>query len=151
MLQTFLLNRIQNVVVPPRHPLATHLSRSHRDRRSHPRSVWRKLFPLDLSSTLARTVLRLPTLYFMLRSMLLWTTIVLQASALFPAWSALRPLAAWADRKEMDQICWCTFLSICGALCVGTLTRGLEGAAGTNAPPFNLVRAPAFLLRDRPS
>ena len=44
----------------------------------------------------------------------------------------------------MEDICWFSFCAVCGALCVGAITRGLEGPsadASTSTSPFNLVRA----------
>ncbi|KAH9981408.1 hypothetical protein BGW80DRAFT_1434569 [Lactifluus volemus] len=126
-----LLNRIQNIVAPSRRPLP------HQSRWSFFRLILPSIFPLDLSSTYSRTVLRLPTMYFILKSLLLWTILLLQAPLLL--------LDDWASRKEMDEICWFTFRAICGALCVGALTRGLEGVGSTNASPFNLFGY-SFLL-----
>ncbi|KAI0273512.1 hypothetical protein BC834DRAFT_854155 [Gloeopeniophorella convolvens] len=137
-----LLNRIQNIVVPGRRP-PLHHGRSD----TGPRSRWAVLrlilpsiFPIDLSSTYSRTILRLPTLYYILRSLVLWSVLFLQASDRFPSslWKPLQMLDEWASRQEMDDICWSTFLSVCGVLCVGALTRGLEGVGSSNASPFNL-------------
>ncbi len=99
------------------------------------------MFPVDLSSTYSRTALRLPTIYYIFKSLVLWSILALQASDYISStsWKPLRLLDNWAARKEMDEICWSTFLAICGALCVGALTRGLEGIGTTNASPFNLV------------
>jgi hypothetical protein len=137
------LNRIQNIVAPSRRPLP-HRTRStptSESRWSFFRLILPSIFPLDLSSTYSRTVLRLPTMYYILKSLLLWTILLLQASSTFPpfSWKPLQFLDDWASRKEMDEICWFTFRAICGALCVGALTRGLEGVGSTNASPFNLV------------
>lgn len=49
-------------------------------------------------------------------------------------------LGHWVAQKEMEDVCWFSYLAVCGALCVGALTRGLEGAgASANNSPFNLV------------
>ncbi|KAI0256581.1 hypothetical protein BJV78DRAFT_1117139 [Lactifluus subvellereus] len=137
-----LLNRIQNIVVPSRRPLPHHMqpTPNSRSRWSLFRLILPSIFPLDLSSTYSRTVLRLPTLYYILKSLLLWSVLFLQASDHFPpsSWKPFRLLDDWASHKEMDEICWFTFRAICGALCVGALTRGLEGVGATNASPFNL-------------
>ena len=105
------------------------------------------IFPIDLSSTYSRTVFRLPSIYFIFKSLALWSILALQASDYLSSasWKPLQLLDDWAARKEMDEICWSTFLAICGALCVGALTRGLEGVGTTNAAPFNLVCS--FLFR----
>src|SRR5882672_1518318 len=59
--QALLLNRIQHIVVPPRHSLIRHLTRHYahaRTRQSIFRLVISSLFPLNLTSTLSRFVLR---------------------------------------------------------------------------------------------
>ncbi|KAI9466093.1 hypothetical protein BJY52DRAFT_1366334 [Lactarius psammicola] len=137
-----LLNRIQNIVVPTRRP-SLHHTRSAHDLRSRwvlLRMILPSIFPIDLSSTYSRTVLRLPTIYYIFKSLVLWSILALQASDYLSStsWKPLQLLDNWTARKEMDEICWSTFLAICGALCVGALTRGLEGVGTTNASPFNL-------------
>jgi hypothetical protein len=86
---------------------------------------------------------RVPTLYFLSKVLVLWTVILLQTAELFPSWKWrwLVGLGKWAAEKEMEDVCWLSFGVVCGALCVGALTRGLEGAgASANTSPFNLVR-----------
>jgi hypothetical protein len=80
-------------------------------------------------------------MYYILKALLLWSILLLQASDSFPSfsWKPLKQLDDWAAHKEMDEICWFTFLTICAALCVGALTKGLEGVGTTSASPFNLV------------
>ena len=80
-------------------------------------------------------------MYYILKALLLWTILLLQASECFPAfsWNPFRRLDDWAAHKEMDEICWFTFRAVCGALCVGALTKGLEGVGTTSTSPFNLV------------
>lgn len=140
--KALLLNRIQNIVVPSRRPPLHHTYSAH-DLRSHwvLRMILPSIFPIDLSSTYSRMVLRLPSMYFIFKSLVLWSILALQASDYLSSttWKPLQWLDNWAARKEMDEICWSTFLAICGALCVGALTRGLEGVGNTNAAPFNLV------------
>jgi hypothetical protein len=137
------LNRIQNIVAPSRRPLPLPIRPTPNSRSRWPffRLILPSIFPLDLSSTYSRMVLRLPTMYYILKSLLLWSVLLLQASDHFPpfSWRPFQLLDDWASRKEMDEICWFTFRAICGALCVGALTRGLEGVGATNASPFNLV------------
>ncbi|KAI0062367.1 hypothetical protein BV25DRAFT_1804386 [Artomyces pyxidatus] len=138
-----LLNRIQNIVVPSRHASPYH--RNQRHRLSFFRYLYPSIFPLDLSSTYSRTVFRIPTLYFLLRALALWSVLLLQASGYFPSWKMFQSIDHWAAQKEMEDVCWVTFLSVCGALCVGALTRGLEGVGAANTSPFNLFGY-AFLL-----
>ncbi|KAF9246244.1 hypothetical protein BU15DRAFT_85024 [Melanogaster broomeanus] len=137
-----LLHRIQNIVVPPRHHFVHRLPRRQRLFQA----VYRSIFPLDLSSSLVRLVLRLPSLYFVAKSLLLWTVVLAQTSDNFPSWGSswLHALGSWAAQQEMAVLCWSTFCSVCGALCVEALTRGLEGAH-SGASPFNLFGY-AFLL-----
>jgi len=141
--QALLLNRIQNIVVPSRRPPHHHTRSS-----SSLQSSWAlfnlvlpSFFPIDLSSTYSRTILRLPTMYYILKSLVLWTVLLLQAADYFPhsSWEPLQFLDEWVAHKEMEEICWFTFRVICGALCVGALTKGLEGVGTTPASPFNLV------------
>jgi hypothetical protein len=137
------LNRIQNIVVPGRRP-PQHHARSSPNLRSRwvlLRLVLPSVLPIDLSTTYPRVVLRLPSMYLILKSLLLWSILLLQAADCFPPspWKPLRLLDEWAAHKEMDEICWSTFLAICGALCIGALTKGLEGVGTTSASPFNLV------------
>ncbi|KAI9446566.1 hypothetical protein H4582DRAFT_1803674 [Lactarius indigo] len=144
-----LLNRIQNIVVPSRRP-PLHHTRSAHDLRSRWvlfRMILPSIFPIDLSSTYSRTVLRVPTMYFIFKSLVLWSILALQASDYLSStsWKPLQLLDNWASSKEMDEICWSTFLAICGALCIGALTRGLEGVGTTNSSPFNLFGY-AFML-----
>ncbi|KAI0005919.1 hypothetical protein BJV74DRAFT_875033 [Russula compacta] len=137
-----LLNRIQNIVVPSRRPPLHHArsSPNFRTRWAFLRMLLPSVFPLDLSSTYPRMVLRLPTMYLILKSLVLWSILLLQASDYFPpsSWKPFRLLDDWAAHKEMDEICWFTFQAICGALCVGALTKGLEGVGTSPASPFNL-------------
>ncbi len=138
------MNRIQNIVVPSRRPPQRHTRSSPRMRNRwallHP--VLPSVFPIDLSSTYSRVILRLPTMYYILKALLIWTILLLQASDYFPpSWKPCRQLDDWVAHKEMDEICWFTFRAICGALCVGALTKGLEGVGTTSTSPFNLVRS----------
>lgn len=141
--QALLLNRIQNIVVPSRRPPHHHMRSSSSLRTSWAffNLVLPSFFPIDLSSTYSRTILRLPTMYYILKSLVLWTILLLQAADYFPhtSWEPLQSLDEWVAHKEMDEICWFTFRAICGALCVGALTKGLEGVGTTPASPFNLV------------
>ena len=146
-IKALLLNRIQNIVVPNRRP-PLHHTRSAHDLQSRwvLSMILPSIFPMDLSSTYSRMVLRLPSMYYVFKSLVLWTILALQALDYLSStsWKPLQLLDNWVARKEMDEICWSTFLAICGALCVGALTRGLEGVGATNAAPFNLVRSFPF-------
>ncbi|KAF8559853.1 hypothetical protein OG21DRAFT_1503072 [Imleria badia] len=135
-----LIHRIQNIVVPPRHTVR----RVPRPRSFFPRIAYRTIFPLDFSSSLVRLILRLPSLYFLSKSLLLWSTTLVQTAHKFPSSDSLLPLAAWVARYDTAALCWLTFCTVCGALCVEALTRGLEGA-NSSASPFNLFGY-AFLL-----
>lgn len=142
--QALVSNRIQDIVSPPRLG-----PRQHRNRddgtpyglRSRARHVWSRLFPIDLSSTLSRTIIRLPSSYLLLKSLFIWTTIVLQAFRLFPTTHVgwLHDIDTQVDRWETGEVCWSTFIAVCAALCINYITSGLEGL-GRDAPPFNLVR-----------
>lgn len=129
-----MLHRIQNIVVPPRHHFPHHPSLQRNRMLFH-------LLPLDLSSSLVRLTVRLPTLYFLGKSLLLWVFMLAQATKQFPSWTSpsLLSFADWVARQEMATLCWSTFCSVCGALCMEALTRGLEGG-NSNGSPFNLVR-----------
>jgi hypothetical protein len=141
--QALLLNRIQNIVVPPR---ATHPTRPQSRRSSFTYltpfwTIWSFLFPIDLSSTISRSVMRIPSLYLLAKSLLLWATILLQCFNLYPSieWNWVQVIGNWAASAEIEDVCWSTFGAICLALCIGALTRGLEGIGAENTVPFNLV------------
>lgn len=137
------LNRIQNIVVPPRNLFTYRMSRNFRNQQaSHFHWIYYSIFPLDFSSTFARLIFRIPTLYFLGRALVLFSVILLQTANLFPSWqwTWLVELGEWAAEMDMEDVCWSSFCAVCGALCVGALTRGLEGAgASANTSPFNLV------------
>jgi hypothetical protein len=110
--------------------------------RSWARRARSRVFPINLSSTLSRTIIRLPSSYLLLKSLFTWTVIVLQSFRLFPdareGW--LHNIDARVGRLETGTVCWSTFVAVCIALCVNHITSGLEGL-GRDASPFNLVRA----------
>ncbi|KAH9900768.1 hypothetical protein C8Q73DRAFT_217649 [Cubamyces lactineus] len=110
--------------------------------------VFSRLFPIDFSSTRARLISRLPSIYLLCRAVVLWTILLLQTQQ----WTAplvqsswLQPLVAWVAERKVEDICWSTFLSACVTLCIGTLTTGLEGLNMNDSSPFNLF-AFAFQL-----
>lgn len=142
-------NRIQEIVSPPRLG-----SRRHRNRdegtpyglRSWARRAWSRMFPIDVSSTLSRTVIRLPSSYLLLKSLFIWTVIILQAFSLFPTTHVgwLHSIDTRIGRLETGDVCWSTFIAVCVALCVNYINSGLEGLS-RDASPFNLFGY-AFLL-----
>ena len=99
------------------------------------------MFPVDLSSTLSRTIIRLPSSYLLLKCLLIWAIILLQAFHLFPTTHVgwLHSIHTRVGGLETGDVCWSTFIAISAALCVNCITSGLEGL-GRDAPPFNLVR-----------
>ncbi|KAF8499950.1 hypothetical protein JB92DRAFT_3089932 [Gautieria morchelliformis] len=140
-----LLNRIQHIVVPPRHSLLRRLSRHSRSHQSTLRLLLALLIPLNLSATRSRVLLRLPSLCLLWRALARFAVILLQAADLFPAASSLAPVAAWGARPEMKHVCWSTFTAVCVALAIEALMRGLEGRGNSPSSPFNLFGY-AFLL-----
>ncbi|KAF8582297.1 hypothetical protein K439DRAFT_1635411 [Ramaria rubella] len=148
LLMALLLNRIQHIVVPPRHTLVRRLARHYvysRSRQSKFRFMLSLLLPLNLSSTVSRALIRSPSIYLLWRSLALFTIILLQASDLFPSASWLSPAAEWGNKTEMKEVCWNTFTSVCVALSIEALMRGLEGRGNSPSSPFNLFGY-AFLL-----
>lgn len=142
--QAVLMHRIQSIVVPPPRHRVLRFPRPPSRRRSFFHLPHRAIFPLDLSSSLVRLVLRLPSVYFLSTALLLWFTTLAQTAHKFPSSDSpwCRSLASWAAQHDTATLCWFTFCSVCGALCVDALTRGLEGT-NSNASPFNLVCHPA--------
>ncbi|GJE87852.1 hypothetical protein PsYK624_039360 [Phanerochaete sordida] len=121
----FLLNRVQNIVVPPRH--SSYHRRIRSIERRFGRRIWtrllRALVPVNLSSTRSRLVFRTPSIYLLLKSLTL---------------CLVRTLGEWAQRKPMDELCWSTFISVCVALFISSLTSGMEASHSTGNAPFNL-------------
>ncbi|KAI0351564.1 hypothetical protein OH77DRAFT_1410915 [Trametes cingulata] len=148
-IMAFVLNRIQNIVVPPRRPPGFRVHRDSFTLHGRPRS-WRQMvlsrfFPVDFSSTFSKALFRLPSVYLLGKAVLLWAVLLLQQASLLTQVSWLQPLGSWVAEKKMEDICWSTFLSACVALCIGTLTTGLEGINMNDNSPFNLF-AFAFQL-----
>ncbi|KAL6301644.1 hypothetical protein BKA93DRAFT_818919 [Sparassis latifolia] len=141
IVMALVLNRIQNIVVPPRRRLGLgiHGTRNSQGPLSLCSLILNTILPIDLSSTFCRSMFRIPSLYLLGKSLLLWSVLLLQSAELFPPWnwSWLHSLDAWVAQKHMEEICWFTFTSTCVALTVGALTNGLEGLT-TNGTPFNL-------------
>ena len=146
-LMFILLHRIQHTVVPVQHPFRP-LTPNRSNRRL---STLRRFLPADPQTTHAamRFALHLPTLYLLSQKLLLWTLIVVQTSGI--RIGCCFSLIAWAEKKEMSEVCWSTFVAICAAFCVEAFVRALDGQAthGTafsmgsgenpNTSPFNLV------------
>ena len=98
--------------------------------------------------------------------LLVWCLLVLQTCQLFPSFSDSQKgacwgilgyferLFVWSSKKEMGDICWATFCSVCAALFVEGLMKALDGVGGadpfgnvnSNTSPFNLVCFPILTL-----
>jgi hypothetical protein len=143
-----LLHRIQHTVVPVQRPLRPHASNNSNRRLSS----LRRFLPTDPQATHAamRIALHLPTLYLLSQKLLLWALLVIQTSGIRIGCCA--SLIVWAEKKEMSEVCWSTFVAICVAFCVEAFVRALDGQAthgaafgmgageNPNTSPFNLVR-----------
>ncbi|KAI0034050.1 hypothetical protein K488DRAFT_46407 [Vararia minispora EC-137] len=138
LVMAIVLNRVQHIVVPSRRN--PRLTADERRRLPFWRYLGALIFPVDLSSTLSRTILRIPTLFFLSKALGLWIIVLLQSLDWYPnlSWSWIRRLGDHTSSLPMDKLCWSSFLAVCGALCVGALTSGLEGTRNSNAQPFNL-------------
>lgn len=99
------------------------------------------LFPVDFSSFLARFVFRLPSIYLLGKTLLLWSVVLLQTLHRFPAWQWgwLQAVDRWTSQKSMEEICWFTFVSVCTTLFISALTSGMDDNGSNNNTPFNLV------------
>jgi hypothetical protein len=150
------MHRIPNIVVPPRLPANADSDEGEESgRRSamqrYFRRIYDRILPLNMSRTLTRFILHLPTLYFLCRTLLLWALITLQTADLFPKTdnSTIRAFGKWSEELTMEQVNWMTFCAICAGFCVEGFVRSLDGMGfGFGAPmqantsPFNLVSAP---------
>ncbi|KAG0701752.1 hypothetical protein DFH29DRAFT_982593 [Suillus ampliporus] len=145
MTMAVLLHRIRNIVVPPRHQFINHLSRIP-GRNAFMHSAIPSVFPLDLSSSMCRLVLRSPSLYLVFKMLFIWVIVLAQAAEKFPMWSSswLQSVGTYVAQRETADLCWSTFCAVCGVLCMEGLTHGLEGGAHRPSP-FNLLGY-AFLL-----
>ncbi|KAJ7855948.1 hypothetical protein B0H14DRAFT_2754100 [Mycena olivaceomarginata] len=152
-----ILHRIQNIVVPARTSSHSHRVPRGLSRRFYGYHTVRRLYgsvlPLDLTRTSTRLAFHLPTLYFLSKMLVIWTVILLQTSDLYPTWQSgfIYSLGQFTQRKEMQEICWKTFCSICAAFSMEAFVRGLDGSGlgliqmNSNTSPFNLIGY-AFLL-----
>lgn len=143
--QAFLAHRIRNLVVPPRHQQRRR-EHGHRETGSPTGRLLQRFFPVNLSSTRHRVIMRIPTTALLLRSLLLWVVVTLQVSKLWPTWSILRPLGEKAASLPMEDLCWSTFVATCAAVLVAGINRGLDGSSTSNTAPFNLVSTPVSNL-----
>ncbi|KAI0089994.1 hypothetical protein BDY19DRAFT_941804 [Irpex rosettiformis] len=153
----FLLNRVQNIVVPSRHATSYDRQRSRQTLRqqltdTRAASSWRYglvyarllmayVLPVDFSSTRSRTIFRIPSIYLLLKALLVWTVVILQVAQFYPSnssYSWVNSIGNAVKQRSMDDICWFSFLSACAALFIGALTNGLEGLHTTSNAPFNL-------------
>ena len=123
------------------------------------RRLLSSILPLDLSRTTTRLALHLPSIYFLCKMLLVWCLLILQTCQLLPSfddaqksayWGIfgyVESLFVWNSKKDMSDICWATFCSVCAALLVEGLMKALDGVGGTlpignvnsNTSPFNLV------------
>lgn len=144
IIMAVLLHRIRNIVVP-RDEFMTRFTRTTR-LRAFPYSAIPSIFPLDLSSSVTRFVLRSPSLYFVSKMVVIWLIVLAQAADKFPTWNLpwLQSAGAYVAKRETADLCWSTFCAVCGVLCMEGLTHGLEGGAHRPSP-FNLLGY-AFLL-----
>ncbi|KAG1890818.1 hypothetical protein F4604DRAFT_1876097 [Suillus subluteus] len=138
IMMVFLLHRIRNIVVP-RDQFINRFTRTRR-LRTFPYSAIPSVFPLDLSSSISRLVLRSPSLYFIFKMVVIWFIVLAQAADKFPTWNSswLQSVGTYVAQRETADLCC--------VLCMEGLTHGLEG--GTHRPsPFNLKKLGyAFLL-----
>ncbi|GAB1520057.1 hypothetical protein RhiTH_003130 [Rhizoctonia solani] len=144
LLMAVLLNRITNVVVPPRQNPP--LRRYSRRRRWLP-----SLLPINISATHTRFISRVPSMTLLATSLFLLTIALVQAADIWepldmePGRIWYLELCRWAAEKEMAYVCWTTYLAVCVAMVMNTLTRGLEGVASEGPHAFNLFGY-SFLL-----
>jgi len=140
-----LLHRIRNIVVPPRNQFINRFSRMTRRHVIFHLTI-PSIFPLDMTSSIGRLVLRSPTLYLVFRMLFIWIIVLAQAVDKFPPWNSswLQSVGTYVAQSDTADICWYTFCAVCGVLAIEAITHGLEG--GVHHPsPFNLLGY-AYLL-----
>ncbi|KAI0315241.1 hypothetical protein OF83DRAFT_1132833 [Amylostereum chailletii] len=137
---TVLLTRVQHIAVPSRHRLHSHPPRLFSRRMLFLRPVYNLFLPIDTKSAFMRTLFRLPTLYYLLKYLGIWTTVLLQTSGSIPniQWEWVKLIDHYVGHLEMEDICWRTYLSVCAACFTGAFMRGLDGGGTANNSPFNL-------------
>ncbi len=176
------MHRIQNVVVPPRSSELHQLHRGRNNDHQHGdsnisyghymlRRIYSRILPLNLSRTSTRLAAHLPSLYVLLRMLLLWTLVLLQTADVlnlphngeikqsssyitgwqtifdFNSWLWVQKLVLWSSAMEMETICWRTFCSVCAAFCVEALVKGLDGAGVGLTAHMNANTSPFNLVR----
>lgn len=155
--QATLLHRIQNVVIPSSRR-ARHAYRNP----LHQTTPWERflaiILPLDFSRTSTRLVFHLPSLYFLSRMLIIWILLILQTCEVsLSFWGDqngiyaghLDKLTKWVMHKEMTEICWSSFCTVCGASLLEGLIKALDRLGGGGLPPgavnnlspFHLVSA----------
>lgn len=144
IIMAVLLHRIRNIVVPRDQFISRFTSTTAL--RPFPYSSIPSVFPLDLSSSISRLVLRSPSLYFIFKMVVIWLIVLAQAADKFPTWNSswLQSVGTYVAQRETADLCWSTFCAVCGVLCMEGVTHGLEGGAHRPSP-FNLLGY-AFLL-----
>ncbi|KAF8868869.1 hypothetical protein BD779DRAFT_824016 [Infundibulicybe gibba] len=159
IIMAIIMHRIQNTTIPTRLPHRFEGARPDQSRSYGYTLIFRRarslFFPLNLSHIPTRVGLHLPSLYLLLKILLLWGTLVLQSFGLYPAlgFSWVTRLGEWSSSMEMSQVCWMTFCAICMAFSVEGFVRALDGLGGhgfmggqiNSNTSFNLVGY-AFLL-----
>ncbi|KAF9532760.1 hypothetical protein CPB83DRAFT_580491 [Crepidotus variabilis] len=181
-----LLHRMQNLIIPSPRSRPTRSRRAYRSSMHHHtdsrlsfpslNTIWERIhsriLPVDFSKTATRLIIHIPSIYYLLRMLAIWTILVLQTCEVLPTLSALEQLqpsassfwalptsraalgvVKWALKKDMAQICWSTFCAVCSAFLVEGFVKALHGlgtgvfpVAGFNGmSPFHLVSY-AFLL-----
>ena len=167
---------MRNVIIPSRIPARRAHTFHHPSAFANPlhytyisRRLLSSILPLDLSRTTTRLALHLPSIYFLCKMLLVWCLLILQTCQLLPSFGDaqksscssilgyVEKLSIWSSKKEMGDICWATFCSVCAALFVEGLIKALDGVGGpspirnvsSNTSPFNLVCFPILdpLLR----
>lgn len=135
------------------------------------RRIYSRVLPLNLSRTSTRLAVHLPSLYLLLRMLLLWTIVLLQTAGVlslphngeikqppvgatewqaifdFNSWLWVQKLVVWSSAMEMETICWRTFCSVCAAFCVEALVKGLDGAGVGLTAHMNANTSPFNLVR----
>ncbi|KAG8987904.1 hypothetical protein FRB93_004350 [Tulasnella sp. JGI-2019a] len=149
----FLLDRIQHVVVvPPRRENPTHLQPNELDdprgaaeaSTSRLRRIWQHaiscILPINASASHTRFLLRLPSLIFIYRALILNLLLILQVTSWMPNSWIPGSILEWALKVKMTDICWATFISTCLTLATIAFNNGLDGSGSDgSALSFNLL------------
>ncbi|KAG8905359.1 SCF ubiquitin ligase complex subunit cdc4 [Tulasnella sp. 403] len=124
----FFIDRIQHIVVPlSRFHTATHLDRDgapppaltrfYRIRRLA-KTVTLRLFPIDASKFRIRLLLRLPSLFYLYRTLLLVIVFLIQALDVGEGIWYIVPgyVREWTCKVDMKDACWEAFKAVCFTL-----------------------------------